>query len=443
MSVSARFREHLAGLSLGSGPILVAVSGGPDSLALLDLLAEARSSMGLTISVGHVDHGISPDSDRVAERVREVAAGYRVPFNSYQVRLGPAAGETTARAARHAALEALRAEVSARWVALGHSADDQAETVLMRLLRGSGPAGLAGMASVSGHLLRPLLPFARAELAEYLAERRIEWWDDPANRDLRHDRAWLRHEVIPALRQRLPELPRNLIVAARQAAVDRAAWDQVLDQMPELEVGWEDSGAVSVAGGRLADYDSSLALALIKALGRRVGRTIGWRDAERVLDLVTRGTSGRLVELGDGWFAELSFGRLRLGQSRADAAGATERLLDLTGHGEADWGRWRITWSEGKAPEGQQRVDDESWLVPGPVSVRAPSPGDRLRPLGGEGSRPLARCFQDARIPRSRRGTWPVLASGGQIVWIPGVCRSAVAVPEPGTEAVRVDVRYL
>lgn len=441
MTLVERFRDHLASLQPGAGRILVAVSGGADSLALLDLLKAAAPDLAIDLVVGHVDHGIHPDSDQVADRVRDVAAGYGLPFSHYRVHLDRDTGETAARAARHAALEALRLSSSASWIALGHHAGDQAETVLMRLLRGSGPAGLAGMEPRSGRLLRPLLPFQRSELVEHLERQGIGWWEDPANSDRRHDRSWLRHDIIPALRDRLPELDGHLTNTASQAAVERAAMNQVLDVLPGLGFRREDRAMVSVAGPRLADYDSSLALALIKALGRRVGRTVGWRDAERILDLVSRGASGRTVELGGPWAAELSFGRLRLGKLPGEYPEA-ERF-SLVGRGETVWGRWRISWDEDRAPETQERRDVQSWLVPGPIEVRSPSPGDRLRPLGGNGSRPVARCFQEARVPRSRRSSWPVLARGGGIVWIPGVCRAAHQVPAPGTEAVRVDVRYV
>ncbi|MEE8361915.1 MAG: tRNA lysidine(34) synthetase TilS, partial [Gemmatimonadales bacterium] len=199
MRVLERFLESLSALGLEPAPALVAVSGGPDSLALLDLLVLTRDQHHLSLIVAHVDHGVAVESAAVADRVRAAAGSHGLPCEVRSLGLGPGASETEAREHRYRALEDMRRAHDARYVMLGHSLDDQVETVLMRVLRGSGPAGLAGMALVAGPLIRPLLPFRREELAQYVLERGIEWWDDPANRELRHLRSWLRHELVPKI----------------------------------------------------------------------------------------------------------------------------------------------------------------------------------------------------------------------------------------------------
>jgi tRNA(Ile)-lysidine synthetase-like protein len=110
--------------------------------------------------------------------------------------------------------------------------------------------------------------------------------------------------------------------------------------------------------------------------------------------------------------------------------------------GERTWGRWRVRGQQEPAPEEQPREARSGWFTTGPLLVRRPLAGERIRPLGGTGRRLLVRCFQDARIPRSRRGEWPVLAATSGVVWLPGVCRSDALVPAPGTEALRVDAHY-
>src|SRR5882672_2256786 len=226
MPLLAPFLSHLAGFGLGRSRAVVAVSGGVDSLALLDLLVRGRSSHGLELIVAHADHGIHPDSALVAGRVAAAAASMDVPAETGRLELGAAATETMAREARYTWLESVRRQSGAQWVVTAHHSDDQAETVLMRLLRGSGPAGLAAMADREGTIVRPLLPYTRAQLAEYAAVRGLEGWCDPANHDSRFLRSWLRHEVLPTLRARLPEVDRDLLRAGRQAALDREAWDQ-------------------------------------------------------------------------------------------------------------------------------------------------------------------------------------------------------------------------
>ena len=150
MSFLELFRRQIATLGLAPGPALVAVSGGPDSVALLDLLVQSHDAHGLDLIVAHLDHGIHPESARVAEQVRALAESYQLPIHVGQLALGPEAGETEARAERYAWLETLRSRLGAGVIFTAHHADDQVETVLMRVLGGSGPAGLAGMAAVHG-----------------------------------------------------------------------------------------------------------------------------------------------------------------------------------------------------------------------------------------------------------------------------------------------------
>src|SRR5713101_2355297 len=234
-ALTVPFGEHITTLEVGPARLLVAVSGGPDSVALLDLLAGCREAIGLELVVAHVDHGIHPDSALVAAQVRKLADEYGLPFLERRLGLGPAATETAARAARYRALEGMRRAATADFIATAHHADDQAETVLMRALRGSGPAGLAAMACRRGRLIRPLLPFRRVDLARHLQSVSRSAWHDPANVDVKHLRGWIRTDVLPALRARFPDVERRLERVAEQAALDRAAWDELLDVWPGLD----------------------------------------------------------------------------------------------------------------------------------------------------------------------------------------------------------------
>lgn len=439
MAILDAFRNHIAGLDLPPGQALVAVSGGPDSVALLDLLVRTRDVHGLGLVVAHLDHGIHPGSAQVAERVRALAASYGLPVRVGPLALGPDAGETQARRERYAWLEALRSTLGAGVIFTAHHADDQVETVLMRALAGSGPAGLAGMAPIRGHLVRPLLPFSREDLALHVEETGLAVWQDPANTEARHLRSWIRTKLLPGLRQRLPRVDASLLRLSRQASRDRAAWDAVLDVLPELDVRFE-SGAISVAAPLVGGYDSSLAQAVILAVARRAGCQLGPARVGRVLALLESGTSGARVPLGGDWTAELSFGRLLLGR---DVQVSGQDALALEGRGgQGSWGQWRFRWEPATVPEQQDRAGMSAWFTFEPLTVRAWSPGEKLKPLGGTGRRLVVRCFQEVRVPRSRRWSWPVLAQNQEIVWIPGVCRSDVQLPSHGTEALRVDAEY-
>jgi tRNA(Ile)-lysidine synthase len=439
MTLLDDFRRHLPTLHLPPGRAVVAVSGGPDSVALVDLLHRTLDLHQLDLVVAHFDHGIHPASARVAEGVRELARSYRLTYEEGQGELGPEAGETAARAARYAWLEATRLRLGAALVMTAHHADDQVETVLMRVLAGSGPAGLAGMAPRHGTLVRPLLPFRRDAVVRYVRSRGLQVWLDPANRDPRHLRAWLRGDVLPALRARLPRVDDALLALGRQAARDRAAWSAALDLLPGIDFRLERDG-FSVAARGLSGYDSTLGETLLMAAARRVGCRLGPARAARVVRLAARGASGATMPLGEGWAAEVAFGRLMVG--RVAAGGATAPWTLQGPRGEKEWGRWRLRWSSEPAPVRQERSGLTAWLAAAPLVVRGWVVGERIRPLGGTGRRLLVRCFQDARVPRSRRAEWPVVAGPDGVVWVPGVCRSDALLPETGTEAVRIDAEY-
>ena len=309
MRLTERFMAHLSTLGLDGKRVLVAVSGGPDSLALLHLLIEARIHHALDLVVAHVDHGIHPESGRIAERVQMASARYGLPVEVGRLALGAGATETEAREHRYAWLEEVRHRNGADLILTGHHADDQVETVLMRVLAGSGPAGLAAMAPRHGRLVRPLLPFRRAELEEYVRSAGLDPWVDPANADTRHQRSWIRTELLPMLRGRVAEVDANLLRVGQHGAADRAAWDAVLDALPGLELRDEADG-ISVAANTLGNYDSALTQATILALARRAGCPLGPTRAQRVISLLRSGSSGDRAPLGGFWTAELSFGRL-------------------------------------------------------------------------------------------------------------------------------------
>ena len=437
MTLAGRFARHLADMALPAGPALVAVSGGTDSFALLDLLSRADEAQSLTLHIAHADHGIHPQSANVAERVRAVAERYRLRVHVGRLELDAATSETAARKARYGWLNRLAEELGAELIFTAHHQNDQVETILMRVLRGSGPAGLAGIAPRRGNLIRPLLPFRREELAEHLQCIGLEPWEDPANQDSRHQRSWVRGELLPLLRGKVPDVERRILALGRQAAAQRAAWDAALERLPDLDLRHACDG-VSVAASPLHGYDSSARGALLGALGRRVGCLIGPVRAVRIERVLTGGRSGAVAELGDRCAAELSFGRLRL--FRGPPQPLPWKPADIAGaQGELVIPGCRITWCREAAPEVRERNPASSWFVPGTYSVRPWQAGDRIRPLGGIGRRLVVRCMQDARIARSRRAAWPVIMAGGTIVWVPGACRSAERIPSPQTPALRID----
>ena len=434
-----RFREQLrrARLLTRPGTAIVAVSGGPDSVALLDLLHAVAAERGLALVVAHADHGMQADSRLVGQAVRELATRYRLPFELGELHLGPDATETVARRARYAWLREVQRRRAARYLVTAHHQDDQVETVLLRVLRGSAPAGLAGIpARARGGLFRPLLAFTRAELAAHVVAQRLAVHEDPANRDPRHLRSWIRLELLPLIERRLGAASRaDLLRLARAAAQERRAWGRLLELVPELGLRREPRG-FAVARASLARYDSALSVALMRAAARRVGLVLGPARARRLVRLAS-GPSGRRVPLGGEWIAEVAFAELRVYRSVACAA---EQVVATGERGGAVFGAFRLAWRPEAAPERVERAAWTTWIAASEWQLRAPRAGDRVSPLGGVGRRPLRRLLMEARVPRSERGRYPVVARGETILWVPGVCRSAADLPGPGTPAVRLDV---
>lgn len=225
------FRESVARtlgtLTAAAKPrVCVGFSGGLDSTVLLDLLAEVREAVPMSLSAVHVHHGLSPNADAWVRHCRAVCRKYRVPFQLKRVSVDRASRtslEEQARKARYAALSTVRADV----IALAHHADDQAETVLLQLLRGAGAKGLAGMPAskplrTAGHVgllvWRPLLGCTRIELARHAAGRQLKWIEDESNLDVRFKRNFVRTEVMPVLARGFPAPVETLARAARHLA---------------------------------------------------------------------------------------------------------------------------------------------------------------------------------------------------------------------------------
>ncbi len=441
-SLSSRFARHVSRARLFPNPgvVVVAVSGGADSVALLDLLHALAPACGLELVIAHADHGIASDSRAVARSVRDLAARYRLPFELGELHLGPDATETTARRARYAWLREVQRRHGARYLVTGHHRGDQLETIILRFLRGSAPAGLAGIAArTRGGLVRPLLPFTKAELMAHAAARGLPVHDDAANRDPRHLRSWVRAALLPLIEERLGgRVSDDLLRAGRAAALDRRAWDHALEHLPDLELRLDAHG-FDVARAGLARYDDSLSVALVRAGARRAGLVLGAQRARRLIGLARR-PSGRRLSLGGGWWAEVEFDRARVRTRQVGEVGEVVEVAEDKERGRAEFGAFEVEWSPDAAPERLARGEWTTWIAVGEWQVRPLRAGDRVVPLGGVGRRQVRRMLMEAQVPRGDRAGYPVVARGETILWVPGICRSAADLPQPGTRAVRVDV---
>lgn len=386
--------------------VLVALSAGPDSTALLAALAALREAGQVAGVVAlHVDHGLRPGVEQDAACAAAACARLGVAFERTAVRVGPGNVQAEARRARYAALRAASARHGATRIATGHTRTDQAETVLLRLLRGSGARGLGAIPPRRGAIVRPLIDRSRAEGLAYLAELGIPWREDPTNASPRYARNRVRLELLPALRALAPSAERALARAADLVRDD----DRALAARARRRVG--EGAAVAVAALRREPV----------AVRRRVVRRL-WRNAagsargleaghvEAVLALLERGRPGA-VQLPGGRVARCRYGRLELGvPSRPAPAVAPVAVPGPGRYPVPELGL--VAEVEARRPE----------AIPWPLALRTRRPGDRLRLEGRAGRTPLKEWLIDRKVPREERDGLLLLAAADRtILAVPGL----------------------
>lgn len=428
-------------------PVLVGVSGGPDSLCLLDNLLQ----LGLTVIAAHFDHQLRRESAQDAETVRQIAAQLGVPFVlgsqdvAHFAAIERLSLEEAARRLRYFFLFDQARQWQAQAVAVAHTADDQVETVLMHLLRGAGINGMAGMRyrtvlpdwDPAIPLVRPLLDTWRTETVSYCRERGFTPVMDPSNQETIFFRNRIRHEVIPFLETLNPHVRQNIWRTAHlldgdaqvvQAAVEAAWLACLVEQQP---------GAVALQREVLQSMtDGMLRAVLRQGIAQCLPdlRDINAAAVERAVRYVRSPVGGK-VELGRGLYVFAEAGRLWI------AGGAplpvpldwpqldSDEMVPVPGELPLPSG-WNLTcaWVEREAiPEfsGQFDLGWEVWLdadsLPDCLCLRRPRPGDRFQPLGMEGhSQKLSDFWVNEKLPRRARAAWPLLAAEDAILWVPG-----------------------
>src|SRR5262245_14914211 len=429
----------------GGETLVVGVSGGADSVALLHVLLRLAPDLALRLHVLHVDHGLREESPRDGEFVRALGARLGVPVDVVSVRVAAGSVEAAARAARHGALQAAADRVGAGRIALGHTADDQAETLIMRMLEGTGVRGLAGIPPVRGRLIRPLIESRHQDAVTTLAAAGLPWLEDPSNRDLRFFRNRVRHAVMP----RLVEASEGDVVGqlGRLARRAREAID-ALDQVAALELerlARADDGALVLSRSALSALPRPIAAEVLRAGAARLGsraplRAWGHRGLRRVLAPTP---PRRPFRLG-GVVVEVSGDRVRVGMTRAPAL--APRDLMVPGRVELpEIGRALeavvVTATDYPVPRDPDRVAFDAAGLPPRLVVRPRRHGDRFRPFGG-GDRRLKSFLIDAKVARWERDRLPLVDAGHDIVWVAGVRRGAAA-PVTARTASVVELRLV
>ena len=465
MDLRRKVREFIEKHRLVSAgdSVLVGVSGGPDSVALLHLLYDLREELELLLEVAHLEHGIRGEEAREDARfVAELAEKLRLPFhlkgvNLHQIKSAAGKGnlEALARAERYLFFAAVSRERNLSKIATAHTQDDQAETVLMWILRGSGMKGLGGMPPIhqldgngiesAGGLavIRPLLDVSRAEIEEYLNEKHLTFRLDRSNLDPSFLRNWIRLKLIPQLKEKMDRhLPGRL---AQQAELIREE-EKFLDDLAHAEL-----DRIRIREG----IDSGALLKCGKALQRRLLRLwiegirghlrgLDFQHIEALLDLITNGPPQGSLSIPGGWQLVKEYGTLRLDKQsrriRQQCVCYSYNLrvgedLHIQEAGLVIQSR-KILAPFPKLPDNFIEVFVDIASLGSDLILRNFRHGDRLQPLGMAGHKKVKELFIEKKLPLSVRASLPLLVLGDEVIWIPGYGRSEVGKVTSATKAI-------
>ena len=419
--------------------VAVAVSGGADSVGLLRALAEAAVEIGLVLSVAHVHHGIRGQAaDEDAEFVRALAERLGLPFSLERVdtpaaaRAGKQSIEEAARHLRYTWLRELLAQGKADAIATAHTLDDQAETVLHRLLRGAWTEGLGGIhpvvACAGGVILRPFLETRREEIVGWLRGLGQAWREDETNADTAFTRNRIRHELLPQMAGFNPRIAEQLAHMATIARDEESWWEAELTRLlPSLVLPGRavrgggravstqhpEEGSVGIELERLRALAPALRRRVLRAAAKQLGCGLNFEQTEKLLETLAAREGLKKQQLTAELRAERTARELRLIRERPGTVRNEEtETYELTIPGEiAGFGvrlRARLT--------GNHR---ERSLAA--ASLRTPRAGDRVKLKYSRGAKPLKEIFERMRVDAETRRTWPVVEWQGQIVWMKDV----------------------
>jgi tRNA(Ile)-lysidine synthase len=431
--------------------VVAAVSGGADSMALLHALWEMRREFRLHFVVAHLDHGLRPEAAQEKSFVRKAAAELGVPFISRKadVRQKQLDERLTlqeaAREARYAFLQEAAKAQRATKIALGHTADDQAESIMMRLLRGSGTRGLAGIPPVRGGIfIRPLIEVWRKEVESFLEERKVTYLTDPSNRSPHFLRNRVRHELLPILQQYNPRFRQTLVQMADLFRLEENFWQGMMEEKFPALVRARKKDSLTLDIPSLAAQPLPLRLryfrhAIEKLLGNL--RRVSLPHILLMDSLLQNPEPNKCLQLPQGLCVTKAYQALTLTRSREEAV-PFEHVVPGPGYVEIpEIGRtMRFQVEEGRPGVrfenscGVALLDYDT--IDFPLTLRSPRAGDRFQPLGMEGEKKVKDLFIDCKIPAAQRKRIPLLFKEDRLLWVAGIRLDHRARLKPETQRV-------
>ncbi len=403
--------------------VCVALSGGLDSIALLHALSVVANSLGIpTPAAIHVNHGLSPNADYWESFSRHFCDRLGLAFESRRVKVNVRGDglEAAARKVRYAELNRLECD----WIVLAHHRDDQAETVLLNLLRGTGIHGAAAMAEVNGQMLRPFLDISRAQILQYARQNDLSWIEDESNADIRYSRNFLRHQVIPLLERQFPQASQNIA----RAATAFAAASSVLDQIAREDIG-SDAG---LDIQRLTALSQTRAANLLAYYLRHHGLQIpGQAMLYELLRQLTTAARDRQIRFVISDYAIRRYhDRVFVTEFPAQPV----QSIPWSGESEISWGKHWIRFRSAPGSGIDAAILKDSDLR---FSPRHGGESLQLRVDGP--NRPLKDLLREIDIPPWIRSTLPILYAGSEVVWVPAVGIAARYRCKPDADGVLIE----
>ncbi len=436
----------------GSG-VVVGLSGGPDSAALAHVLQNLAIEGDFWIAAAHLDHGLRPESHLDAACAEGLAKRLGIPIRMKKEDVGRLAKfqgvsiEEAGRWARYAFFEEVRASLGAAVIATAHHADDQVETFLLRIFRGSSVQGLGGIPPVRQRIIRPLARLTREEILDYVKRHDIEYRVDETNLDVRTDRNFIRNRLIPVILERFPGFRSTVGRTVELIRQEEELLDDLSAQLATQSISREgDEVILDIAA--LRDAPPALASRVVlSALYELSGPETRWGriHIQAALKLIRNANPSARACMPDHILLLREYDKLRIVRT---AQGDVSNPIDisLSGPGTVEIVEAGMTLVFGlidlDSPSAPPEEPTVEWFdadrVTFPLRIRGPLPGDRIRPWGMQGSRKIKEILIDAKIPARSRKTFPLVLSGDEILLVPGIRRSRAAAIEPATRRVLV-----
>ncbi|MCI2055510.1 MAG: tRNA lysidine(34) synthetase TilS [Oscillibacter sp.] len=422
----------------GQTRVLAAVSGGMDSMCLLHLLTTWGRQNHFTVTAAHFNHGLrGAEADRDETFVREYCEEKGIPFVSgrgdtrARAALAHETQEEAARGLRYAFLAEQRERLDCQWILTAHHADDNAETMLLNLIRGTASAGLSGIPAVRDRVARPLLECTRGEIASYAAQNAIPHVEDETNAQDDASRNVLRHKIFPVLKELNPRAVENMTRAGKLLAEENAALDDWTFQLLRSARFAPESAELPL--GKLTEVPRTVQARAVLRICERVSghrQDLTAAHVEAALHLLKPDQEGRAVSLPYGMVARNTGKKLSVALKPALPQVSAEMGIPVR------FGSWTVTISSGSL--GEFCYELSAAVLKTSLSVTAWQPTDRLRLLDARGRRSLKRLCTDAGISPWVRDTLPVLRADGEAVAVPGIGIDSHYAPSPGGETVWV-----